>query len=128
MCVMAPIVLLQWRVYPNICTQTFAHNPLTNLCSQSFVRFHAAKSLCSFVDSLPNFQFPTHFPFSIICPLPLTQVFRRCFTGVSQVFHGCFAGIHLGTRTIHLGPRSNPSSRPFTKTFHSCRNLYKSPD
>ena len=114
------------------------------LFTQSFVRFHAAKSLCSFVDSLPNFQFPSYFsiPYSFPvfdtlthshtgvsqvfsqvfygCFTGVSQVFRRCSTGVSQVFRRCFTGIHLGTRTIHLGPRSNPSPRPFTQN-HSPR-------
>ena len=146
-----------------LCSQTFAHNPLMNLCTyplltnhctnlctyplltnhctnlcsqssspilftQSFVHFYAAKSLCSFVDTLPNFLFPTYFsiPYSFLVfdnmsiashigrRIGVSRVFHGCFTGVSQVF----TGIYLGTRTIHRDPRSNHSPRPFAESIH----------
>ena len=101
--------------HSNICSQS-SHKPLyifssPILFTQSFVQFHAAKSLCSFVDSLPNFQFPTRFsiPYSfpvfdnmsiashigrrIVAFTGVSQVFHRCFTGVSRVFHGCSTGV-----------------------------------
>ena len=97
----------------------WSHKPLLTFLSQTFVNNHLFDFMqpnhCVHLsipyrifNSPATFRYPTHFPFSIICPLPLSH---RCFAGVSQVFRRCFAGVSFVFHGYSFGHK-NHSLRP----------------
>jgi len=103
------------HLHTNICTQTFAHNPLTNLCSQSshkplftiICSISCSQIIVFICRFLTEFSIPHSFPvfdnMSIASYTGVSRVFRRCFAGVSRVFRRCFAGVSQVFRGCFVG-------------------------